>query len=65
MSGLTAKDLRLEVSYDDGATWRRQPVLPLGHGRYSAVVLRPHPSLRVTATDSGGNQVRQTVIRAY
>ncbi|MEU4704024.1 S8 family peptidase [Nonomuraea dietziae] len=65
VSGLTAKDLRLEVSYDDGATWRRQPVLPLGHGRYSAVVLRPHPSLRVTATDSGGNQVRQTVIRAY
>ncbi len=65
VSGLTAKDLRLELSYDDGATWRRQPVLPLGHGRYSAVVLRPHPSLRVTAIDSGGNQIRQTVIRAY
>ncbi|MET9339063.1 S8 family serine peptidase [Nonomuraea sp. NPDC003804] len=65
VSGLTAKDLRLELSYDDGVTWRRQPVLTLGHGRYSAVVLRPHPSLRVTATDSGGNQVTQTVIRAY
>ncbi|GAA3079561.1 S8 family peptidase [Streptosporangium carneum] len=65
VSGLTVKDLRLELSYDDGATWRRQPVLPLGHGRYSAVVLRPRPSLRVTAADSGGNQIRQTVIRAY
>ncbi|MEU7000170.1 S8 family serine peptidase [Nonomuraea sp. NPDC046570] len=65
VNGLTAKDLRLELSYDDGATWRRQPVLSLGNGRFQAVVLRPQPSLRVTATDSGGNQVRQTVIRAY
>ncbi|MEV8634801.1 S8 family serine peptidase [Streptosporangium sp. NPDC051023] len=65
VSGLTARDLQLELSYDDGATWLRQPVLPLGNGRYSALVLRPNPSLRVTATDSGGNQVRQTVIRAY
>lgn len=64
-NGLAARELRLELSYDDGRTWRRQPVLSLGHGRFSAIVLRQHPSIRVTATDSGGNQVRQTVIRAY
>ncbi|WP_157250238.1 S8 family serine peptidase [Nonomuraea typhae] len=65
LTGLNARDLRLEVSYDDGATWRRHPVLPLGHGRYGAAAPRPHASIRVTATDSGGNQIRQTVIRAY
>ncbi|NRQ35943.1 S8 family serine peptidase [Nonomuraea sp. NN258] len=65
VSGARAKDLRLEVSYDDGATWRGQPVIPLGGGRYNAIVLRPHPSLRVTASDSAGNTVEQTVIRAY
>ncbi|WP_327092129.1 S8 family serine peptidase [Nonomuraea sp. NBC_01738] len=65
VSGARAKDLRLELSYDDGATWRKQPVIALGGGRYSALVLRQHPSLRVTATDSAGNTVEQTVIRAY
>ncbi|MFI7423130.1 S8 family peptidase [Nonomuraea sp. NPDC049684] len=65
VTGARAKDLKLELSYDDGATWRRQPVIPLGGGRYDAIVLRPHPSLRVTATDSAGNAVQQTVIRAY
>ncbi|MFI7111531.1 S8 family peptidase [Nonomuraea sp. NPDC050227] len=65
VTGARAKDLKLELSYDDGATWRRQPVIPLGGGRYDAIVLRPHPSLRVTATDSAGNTVQQTVIRAY
>ncbi|MEU5868235.1 S8 family serine peptidase [Nonomuraea sp. NPDC047529] len=65
VSGARAKDLKLELSYDDGATWRAQPVVALGGGRYTAVVLRQHPSLRVTATDSAGNSVRQTVIKAY
>ncbi|MGW0065012.1 S8 family peptidase [Streptosporangium sandarakinum] len=65
VSGARAKDLKLELSYDDGATWREQPVIALGGGRYNAIVLRPHPSLRVTATDSAGNTVKQTVIRAY
>ncbi|MEV4399313.1 S8 family serine peptidase [Nonomuraea sp. NPDC049607] len=65
VSGARAKELKLELSYDDGATWRAQPVVALGGGRYTAVVLRQHPSLRVTATDSAGNSVRQTVIKAY
>jgi hypothetical protein len=65
VSGARAKDLKLELSYDDGATWRAQPVIALGGGRYQAIVLRPHPSLRVTAGDSAGNTVTQTVIRAF
>ncbi|NUS05262.1 MAG: S8 family serine peptidase [Nonomuraea sp.] len=65
VSGARAKELKLELSYDDGATWREQRVISLGGGRYSALVLRPHPSLRVTAADSAGNTVEQTVIRAY
>ncbi|MFS1301878.1 hypothetical protein [Streptosporangium longisporum] len=60
----TSRDLVVEVSYDDGATWSRAPV----HG--GGAVLR-HPaaggfaSLRATSTDTAGNTVEQTVIRAY
>ena len=58
------RDLSVEVSYDDGATWSAATV------RDDAVVLT-HPStagfvsLRATGTDTAGNTVRQTVIRAY
>jgi hypothetical protein len=60
----TSRDLVVEVSYDDGATWSRVPV----HG--GGAILR-HPaaggfaSLRATSTDTAGNTVEQTVIRAY
>ncbi|MEU3166677.1 hypothetical protein [Streptosporangium sp. NPDC006930] len=58
------RDLAVEVSYDDGATWSRTKV------HNGAVTLR-HPaaggfaSLRATSTDTAGNTVEQTVIRAY
>ncbi|GIG88335.1 S8 family serine peptidase [Plantactinospora endophytica] len=62
------RSLTVDVSYDDGATWRpAQVVAPGGTG----VARVAHPaapgfvSLRATATDSAGNTVRQTVIRAY
>ncbi|MEJ3748600.1 hypothetical protein WEI85_35635 [Actinomycetes bacterium KLBMP 9797] len=57
-------ELAMEVSYDDGATWRPAEV------RRGVALLR-HPagpgyvSLRATATDRGGNRVTQTVVRAY
>ncbi|MDG4829688.1 S8 family serine peptidase [Solwaraspora sp. WMMD1047] len=57
-------ELRVEVSYDDGANWTVATVVD---GR---VQLR-HPdspgyvSLRAAATDTAGNTVRQTVLRAY
>jgi hypothetical protein len=60
-----ADDLTVEVSYDEGKTWRRTPVL------LDAVALLNHPadaetvSLRASAADRNGNTVKQTIIRAY
>ncbi|MBB5801698.1 hypothetical protein F4560_001466 [Saccharothrix ecbatanensis] len=55
----------VEVSFDDGATWSKAPVV----GRTALVRNTGQPgawaSLRVGATDSKGNTVRQTVIHAY
>lgn len=57
--------LKVEVSYDEGRTWRRADVL------LNLVAVLHHPSgaesvsLRATATDRGGNTVTQTVLRAY
>ncbi|MEV4244347.1 S8 family serine peptidase [Streptosporangium canum] len=58
------RDLTVEVSYDDGATWSPAPVL-----RGQAMVRHPagegHVSLRTRSADTAGNTVEQTVIRAY
>ncbi|WBB67703.1 S8 family serine peptidase [Micromonospora sp. WMMD812] len=57
-------NLAVEVSYDDGASWKRTPVKS-GH----ADVMHPNGvgfiSLRASATDDAGNTVEQTTIRAY
>jgi hypothetical protein len=60
--------LAVQVSYDDGATWRPVAVHQSLRGRF---VTLDHPrgsgfvSLRSTATDTAGNTVEQVVIRAY
>jgi hypothetical protein len=60
--------LALEVSYDEGKTWRSAPVARVGD---RAVALLWHParagfvSLRSHASDAAGDTVLQTVIRAY
>jgi hypothetical protein len=51
------------VSYDDGAHWQKAPVV-------AGKVLLQHPakgyvSLRAKASDTAGNNVEQTIIRAY
>jgi hypothetical protein len=62
------RSLTVEVSYDDGRSWREAPVLNL-LGHY--LVLLRHPeaagfvSLRAKAEDRAGNTVTQTVVRAY
>jgi subtilisin family serine protease len=61
-------DLALDVSFDDGNTWAPARVI-----RYDdrGVAVVQHPprdgfvSLRSRATDTSGNTVTQTVIRAY
>ncbi|MGH3681170.1 MAG: S8 family serine peptidase, partial [Natronosporangium sp.] len=60
--------LTVDVSYDDGQSWRPAPTLPFIGGR---LLLLMHPrgegfvSLRAQATDRAGNTVEQTVLRAY
>ncbi|MFJ9392726.1 S8 family serine peptidase [Nocardioides sp. NPDC101246] len=62
------RSLSVEASFDDGKTWRKLDVDR--HGEKAVVSVR-HPngsgfvSLRAQATDSAGNSVRQTIIRAY
>lgn len=62
------KRLTVEVSYDDGKTWRAAALRKSGDGWVASV---RHPSgagfasLRAKATDSGGNTVTQTIVHAY
>jgi subtilisin family serine protease len=62
--------LRVEASYDDGRTWSTARVNAHGRNAFRASLTPPaHKetwvTLRVTARDSAGNSVRQTVQRAY
>ncbi|TQM80111.1 subtilisin family serine protease [Saccharothrix saharensis] len=54
----------VEVSFDDGTTWTAVPV-----SANIATIANPNTtgygSVRVRATDSGGNALEHTVIRAY
>ncbi|MEV6824462.1 S8 family serine peptidase [Amycolatopsis sp. NPDC051102] len=65
---LRLADLRVETSADDGMTWTPAPTARIGNGGL-AVVHNPagegFVSLRITARDTDGNALTQTVIRAY
>lgn len=58
------RDLTVEVSFDDGATWSpaqiRRGLVTVNHPAAEGFV-----SLRAKAADTAGNTVEQTVIRAY
>ncbi|WP_436497372.1 S8 family serine peptidase [Actinokineospora sp. HUAS TT18] len=60
----TLTALTVEASFDDGRTWRPVPITDgaatIDHPRTARYV-----SLRARATDSDGNTVEQTTIRAY
>lgn len=65
-------NVKVEASYNDGKSWERATVRSRGAGDFSAKIARPerqrgdaYVTLRVTAEDSSGNRVRQTVERAY
>ncbi|MFE0627553.1 S8 family serine peptidase [Streptomyces sp. NPDC058864] len=70
--GTSAKDavssVRLEVSYDDGASWHRQD-LKERQGAWRTTLRAPSAaafvSLRTSATARNGGSVSQTVIRAF
>jgi hypothetical protein len=59
---------RVEVSYDDGATWLAAVVRRKGR-RYEALLDHPsgarYASVRASTEDADGTVVEQTVIRAY
>jgi subtilisin family serine protease len=62
------RSLTVEASFDDGKTWRHLVVVRTGE---KAVALVQNPrgsgfvSLRASATDTAGNAVHQTILRAY
>ncbi|WP_190078122.1 S8 family serine peptidase [Streptomyces daghestanicus] len=59
---------KVEVSYDDGATWTTARLSGRGEGKVSTVLKAPrsarYVTLRVHAGDSRGDTVTQTVVRA-
>ncbi|WP_406468215.1 S8 family serine peptidase [Streptomyces sp. NBC_01594] len=59
---------KVELSYDDGATWTTPRLAGRGDGTVGAVLKAPksaqYVTLRVQAGDSRGNTVTQTVVRA-
>ena len=62
-----ATSVRAEISYDDGGTWTPLPLTRSG-GTWTATVTHRSPgfaSLRLSATDSDGNSVAETLTRAY
>jgi subtilisin family serine protease len=70
VDGPGIKTVHAWVSYDDGAKWQQIPLVPLGNGKVLATVPQPKlasgaVSLRVSATDTAGNSIDQTILRAY
>ncbi|MGJ6965819.1 S8 family serine peptidase [Streptosporangium sp. G11] len=58
----------LEVSYDDGATWRTERLTRTGDGwraRLDAPAGARYVSLRAGVKDERGNAVEQTIVRAF
>ena len=71
MSSLSAakvRDLDVDVSYDDGVTWRRPLLVKVGNSWLALLFHAANArfvSLRAAADDSAGNSVQQTILRAY
>ncbi|GCD96834.1 S8 family serine peptidase [Embleya hyalina] len=73
VEGTNAADVRastIEASFDEGTTWRRLTSMPVGGGRFVAVLPPPGTggdfvALRTTTHDSAGNTMTQIIERAY
>jgi len=65
----TVTDVAVEVSFDEGATWKTVAARPSGDGRWSVAFDAPRRassvSLRTAAHDDAGNSVTQEVVRAF
>lgn len=56
--------LAVEVSFDDGKTWRHVPIVA-GHALIAHPRTAGFVSVRAVARDQAGNSVSQTVLRSY
>ncbi|PWI15811.1 hypothetical protein DI272_17770 [Streptomyces sp. Act143] len=69
VAGSRFRPVTLDVSYDDGATWRRtDPARGGGDGvrfHLDAPAQARFVTLRASARDADGNAVTQTVVRAF
>ncbi|MGN9911200.1 S8 family serine peptidase [Phytohabitans sp. LJ34] len=64
---VAVRKLSVEVSYDDGRTWQAAKVKRFGP-QWTTTVRHPadgHAALRAKVTDTAGNTLEQTVLRAY
>jgi hypothetical protein len=68
----TVTEMGVEVSYDDGKTWKSVAVSAKGTNTFGATIRHPRAkdvpgavSLRITASDNQGNTVKQTMPVAY
>ncbi|MYW64665.1 S8 family serine peptidase [Streptomyces sp. SID8379] len=65
---VTADEASLQVSYDEGTTWRDAKLKRTGDGRWTTALSTPRGatsvSLRATADAPGGLTVQQDVVRA-
>jgi hypothetical protein len=62
------KSATVQVSQDGGKTWRAVAVTSTGPGRFRAVFSDKRAgtvALRVTAADSAGSQIKETILSAY
>jgi hypothetical protein len=62
------KDATVQVSQDGGKTWRSVTVTGTGPGRFRAVFSDKSAgpvALRVTAADSAGSTIKETILSAY
>ncbi len=65
-------ELHVESSVDGGRTWQPAPTQAAGKNTFTAKITHPkrdqapeEVGLRITAADSGGNTVKQTIPTAY
>lgn len=69
VGGGSVTDVAVEVSFDDGASWRAVEARPSGDGRWSVAFDAPKGatsvSLRTEALDDAGNGVTQEVVKAF
>ncbi|MGW1717815.1 S8 family peptidase [Streptomyces sp. NPDC002156] len=64
LGSVKARSLKAWVSYDDGTSWKEVKVSG-GKARFKAAKGAESVSLRVRAADKDGNQIDQTVLRAF